>query len=159
MKKLKIGVFSFTCDEGCSMKLLEIFNEKFFEWLPFLDVKSFRLLTPRNEVEDLDVAFVEGAVSTEREVEFLKKVRENSKKLVAIGSCAITGFPSNNRNFFNEKQLKGIEPFLKKFNHLKKVEPVSKFVKVDAVVNGCPMDADSFVSLFESFLKEVEGYA
>ena len=88
------------------MQILEVFNKKFEEWEKYLDIKHFRLITPRHDFEDIDVAFVEGAISTEHDLNGLKRVRETTKKLVAIGSCAISGFPSNNRNFFDKEILK-----------------------------------------------------
>jgi len=136
------------------MQILEVFNKKFSDWEKCIDIKHFRLITPKKDIENIDVAFVEGAISTEHDLNGLKKVRETSKKLVAIGSCAITGFPSNNRNFFDNKTLDKIKPTLAKFKHLEKVEPIKKFVKVDEEINGCPMDASKFIEVMEKYLVE-----
>ncbi|MCD6547065.1 MAG: hypothetical protein J7K22_00765 [Nanoarchaeota archaeon] len=154
MKKLSIGIFSFTCDEGCSMQILEVFNNKFKEWENLIEIKHFRLISPRKDIEKLDVAFVEGAISTKRDLEGLKKVRETSKKVIAIGSCAINGFPSNQRNFFDKKVKQKIKPFLKKFNHLENVEPIKKFISVDGEINGCPISEDDFIKVLEDCLIE-----
>ena len=39
----------------------------------------------------LDVAFVEGVVATERDLETLKEIRARAKTLVALGTCAVWG--------------------------------------------------------------------
>jgi coenzyme F420-reducing hydrogenase gamma subunit len=154
MKKLKIGIFSFTGDEGCVINFIEILNYKFFEWIDHIDIKYAKALKSKNVLEDLDVAFVEGAISNKKEVEMIKKVRKNSKKLVAIGTCAIDGSPSNHRNFFDRAKMKEIRPIMKKFGHIKKVVPLKKFVKVDAEVPGCPIIEEKFVECMEKYLKE-----
>lgn len=100
MKKLKIGIFAFTADEGCAIQFLEILNRKFEDWKKVLDIQYCRLLKSKNKVKGLDVAFIEGAVATYREEEALKEIRKNAKRVVAVGSCAIEGSPSNLRNFF-----------------------------------------------------------
>lgn len=153
-KKLDVGFFSFTGDEGCIIVFLEILNDKFFEWKKVLNFKYIRILQQKNDLKNLDVAFVEGAVSSKTEEARLVEIRENCKKLVAIGSCATNGSPSNQRNFFDEKKLLEIKPILSRFNLNPSVEPLEKFVKVDAKVEGCPMDEKQFVELMQSFLKD-----
>ena len=44
-----------------------------------------------NSIEDLDVAFVEGAISSPSQEKELQKIRDNCKYLVTIGACACTG--------------------------------------------------------------------
>jgi len=63
-KKLKVGFFSFTCCEGCVISVIEVFNEKFFEWRDRMDILYFRALKKVKPIRAMDVAFVEGAVST-----------------------------------------------------------------------------------------------
>ncbi len=152
--KLKVGIFSFTCDEGCSMVFLEILNQKFFEWNDLIEFKHFRLIQSKSEIKNLDVAFVEGAISTKEELKKIKVIRKNSKKLVLLGSCAISGSPSNLRNFFDEKKKEEIKEIIKKFGHMKKVLAVKEVVKADEEVPGCPMQEEKFVEIVEKFLKE-----
>ena len=153
MKKLRIGIFSFTCDEGCSISFLEILNKKFFEWKDFIDFKHFRLLQSKSEIKNLDFAFVEGAISNKGEVKKIKEIRKNAKNLILIGNCAISGSPSNSRNFFDEERKKEIEPIIRKFGHLKKVLSVKDVVKVDGEIPGCPLEEDKFVRFFEKIIE------
>ncbi len=153
-KKVKIGIFSFTCDEGCSITFLEILNKKFFEWKDFIEFKHFRLIQKKSEVKNLDIAFVEGAISTKEEMKKIKEIRKNSKKLVLLGSCAISGNPSNSRNFFDEVRKEEIKEIVEKFGHLKKVFSVKEVVKADEEVPGCPMNEEIFVKIMEKFLKD-----
>jgi len=154
MRKLKVGLFSFTSDEGCSMIILELMNNHFFEWEKLIDFKYFKLLKSKGELKDLDVAFVEGAISTFKEEKRLKEIRKNSKRLVAIGSCAVDGSPSNQRNFFSDDIKKEIKIVLDKFGHRDKVSALDEIVKVDDNVPGCPMEEDKFLEVLNKYLKE-----
>ena len=129
-------------------------NDYFFKWNQFLEFKYFRTLKGKNDFTNLDIAFVEGAISNYKEKDFLSKIRENSKKLVAIGSCACTGSPANQRNFFNKSTKDEISNILVQFGQYDKVFPISEFVKVDDFIQGCPMDEKLFLKKLDEYLKE-----
>src|SRR3989344_4087938 len=93
-KKLKIGWFSFSCCEDSTIVFTELLNDHFEEWSKVVDFQYVRVLRKKNKLEGLDVAFVEGAIASDREKKELLEIRKNCKKLVAIGSCACTGGPS-----------------------------------------------------------------
>jgi len=152
--KLKVGLFSFTSDEGCSMIFIELMNSHFFDWEKLIDFKYCKLLKEKNELKVLDVAFVEGAISTFKEEKRLKEIRRNAKKLVAIGSCAVNGSPSNQRNFFSEDTKKEIKIVMDSFGHRDKVSALNEIVKVDDLVPGCPMDENKFLEVLNKYLKE-----
>ena len=153
-KKLKVGVFSFTGDEGCVIVFEEMLNRFLFEWKDLVEFKAARVLQDRSDINDIDVSFIEGAIATDKEMEKIKEIRNNSKKIVAIGSCAIVGDPSNHRNYFDEERLKEIEFVLKRFHHLPKVLAVHEVVKVDDSVPGCPMIEDKFIEVLNKYLVE-----
>jgi len=136
------------------IEVLEIMNEKFFEWKNLLDFKHFRLLQTRNKIENIDVAFVEGAIATFEEEKTIKEIRANSKRVVALGSCAINGSPSNHRNFFDAKTLAEIKPILEKFGHRDKIVPLNEIIKVDDEVPGCPITDEEFLRVLDKYLKE-----
>lgn len=154
MRKLRFGFFSFTGDEGCMMIFVEALNSRLARWQKSIDFTYSKLLREKNELRNIDVAFVEGAISTKEEVKRIRAVRKASKKLVAIGECARTALPSAHRNFFKIKELAEIRPVLKRFNYLDKVCPLSKFVRVDYEISGCPMDEEKFVALIERFIQK-----
>jgi sulfhydrogenase subunit delta len=154
MKKMKAGFFSFTGDEGCMIVLIELMNDHFKDWEKSIDFRHFKLLKSGSDIEDLDVAFVEGAIATFKEERRLKKIRTASKRLVAIGSCAVTGAPSNYRNFFSEDTKKEIQMVVDRFGHREKVSALSELVAVDDAVPGCPMDETKFLEVVSKYLKE-----
>ena len=152
--KLRVGLFSFTSDEGCSMIFLELMNTHIAQWEKVMDIRHCKLLRSKNDMKKLDVAFVEGAISTIKEEKKLKEVRKNAKRLVAIGSCATNGSPSNQRNFFSDDTKAEIKMVLDNFGHREKVSPLNEIVKVDDMVPGCPMDEAKFLEVLNKYLKE-----
>ena len=56
------------------------------------------LVDAREYPHDVDIAIVEGAVSTEEELEKIRLVRERTRILVALGDCATTANISGMRN-------------------------------------------------------------
>ena len=144
-KKIKIGWFTFSCCEDSTIVMTELMNEHWQEWKKIFDFRHASVLKSKNILDELDIAFVEGAIASEDHINKLKEIREKSKKLVAIGACAIVGMPSSQRNYFSEEQNKEIEFLTARFAALPKVLRVSDVVKVDAEVPVCPMDPDKFL--------------
>ncbi len=153
-KKLRIGWFSFTCCEDSTIMMTELLNEHFFEWKKILDIRHAKVLQTKNVLDELDVAFVEGAISSESQAEKLRQIRGVSKMLVAIGSCAVTGFPSAQRNLFDDTTKAEIQHILEKFNYAEKVMKLNEVVQVDAIVPGCPMDTDTFMAVLAQALEK-----
>src|SRR4029079_15087975 len=104
--------------------------------------------------EAVDVTIVEGAVSTDEDIEKIRKIRKHTKVLIALGDCAVTSNVLGMRNPF------GVEPVMNRAYHensqvqqqnpgshlpklLDRVRPVHEVVKVDVFVPGCPPPADA----------------
>lgn len=155
-KKLRVGIFSFTADEGCVIVFTEILNDYLLKWQELVDIVYCRQLKNKNDDSNLDIAIVEGAIATEKELNRIKQVRNNSKKVIAIGSCAISGSPSNQRNHFPPEIMKEIDPLLHQWHHLLKVLSIKEVIPVDAEVPGCPMDEKIFVEVFEKVINDLK---
>ena len=102
----------------------------------------------------MDVAFVEGAISSKDQEDKLKKIRSLATKLVAIGACACTGLPSSQRNRFDGPTKEEINALLLRFKQAEQVRFLRQLVTVDAEVNGCPMNEKPFLDLIDKYLKE-----
>ena len=155
-KKIKIGWFSFSCCEDNTIVFTELMNDHWQEWKRLLDFRHARVLRSRNVLDELDIAFIEGAIASDDHAEKLKEIREKTKKLVAIGACAVVGMPAAQRNYFNEKQKQEIEFLIARFSALPKVLKVSDVVKVDAEVGGCPMDPKAFLKVVGDLVSELQ---
>lgn len=156
-KKLKVGWFSFSCSEDSTIVFTELMNEHWQDWKKLFDFRHVRVLQAKNILDEFDIAFIEGAVTSDGQAEQLKEIRQKSKKLVAVGACAVQGMPAGQRNFFDEKQKEEIEALIARFAALPKVLKVSEVVKVDAEVPGCPMDPDKFLETVNKLVVELRG--
>lgn len=151
--KLKIGWFSFTCCEDSTIIFTELLNQNYSQWLSKIEFVHARIFKKEDdEIKPMDIAFVEGAISSDEQEKKLRKIREKAKILVAIGSCAVLGSPANQRNFFNQRQMEEIKPILEKFKYKDKVVKISDIVAVDEIVPGCPMEEKVFLKILEKYL-------
>jgi len=152
--KIKVGWFSFTCCEDNTIIFTELLNKNYKQWLSKIEFVHARIFRKDDtkEIKPMDIAFIEGAISSNIQEDKLKRIREKTKILIAIGSCAVLGSPSNQRNFFSRENLDEIKPILDRFQYKEKVLKVSDVVKVDESVPGCPMSETAFLQLMNKYI-------
>jgi len=156
-KKLVIGWFSFTCCEDSTILLTELLNDHLDEWKKVVEFRHLKALKTKNSLENLDVAFVEGAISSDSQAKELQKIRDNAKYVVAIGACACTGLPSATRNQFVSEQINDrIKWYMSQFDYSQKVRKLDEVIKVNDYVQGCPMSIPAFTSALDKYLKIFE---
>jgi coenzyme F420-reducing hydrogenase gamma subunit len=151
-KKLIIGWFTFTCSEDSSILMTELLNQHWQNWQDKLEFKYAKLFRKSLPLGPMDIAFIEGAISSDQQAKKLKTIRSLAKTLVAVGSCAVTGQPSAQRNLFNPDQIKTIKPILERFQYADNVRKVSDVVSVNHTIPGCPMDENKFIELLNQLI-------
>ncbi|MFO7761051.1 MAG: NADH:ubiquinone oxidoreductase [Thermodesulfobacteriota bacterium] len=136
--KPKTAFFEFTSCEGCQLQLLN--NEaSLSDFLSLIEIVNFReAMTERGE--DYEIAFVEGSISRNDEIDRLKRIRSRADTLVALGSCACFGGVNQLKNRFADlqwvkKTVYGANPV-----ETSRVQPISAIVKVDLEIYGCPIN-------------------
>src|SRR3989344_3133413 len=144
-KKIKVGWFSFSCCEDSTVIFTEILNDHWQEWKKILDFRHARVLKSKNVMDEFDVAFVEGAIASDKHEEKLKEIRSRARILVAVGACACIGMPSAQRNHFSAEQMQEIQFLVDRFKMAPKVMKLADIVKVDYEIPGCPMNPDDFL--------------
>ena len=105
-------------------------------------------------MDEFDIAFIEGAIASPEQERKLKEIRERSKKLVAVGACAILGLPAGQRNSFTPEQKESIDFLVARFGALDKVLRVVDVVTVDEEIPGCPMDPKVFLDKVNKLVAE-----
>lgn len=88
--KPKVGIYELT---GCSGEQLIFLHseELLLDLVKLIDLKVWVMASSGPEIDDVDVALIEGSCSTEQDAERLKEIRSRAKKLVAMGDCACYG--------------------------------------------------------------------
>lgn len=156
-KKLAVGWFSFTCSEDSTILLTELLNTYLDDWKHLVDFKYLKALKTKNSMDNLDVAFIEGAISSEKQAGEVRRIRENAKYVVAIGACACTGSPSASRNNLTPEHItEKIKDYMSRFDYSDKVKKLEDVTKVDDKVDGCPMNVPAFLAVLFKYLKLFE---
>lgn len=111
-------------------------------------------ITERAMTGPVDMAFVEGAVSTPGDLELLIKLRSMSRFLVAFGTCALWGGVAamNNhesRNGMVEAVYGKSTEELQTFKPL----PIRHFIKVDFAITGCPPEKPELLATLAALLR------
>ncbi len=154
--RIKVGWFSFSCCEDNTVVMTEVMNDHWQEWKKLFDFRHARVMKSHNVLDELDIAFIEGAIASEEHEKKLLEIREKSKKLVAVGACAIVGMPAGQRNTFTPEQNAEIQYLIARFAALPRVLKVSDVVKVDAEVPGCPMEPTTFLAVVNKLVNELQ---
>ena len=135
-QKPKIGVFDFTCCEGCELQLANKENT-LLDFLSLIEIVNFREVS--SDISDnYDIALIEGSITRKDEVERVTKIRKHAKILVALGSCACYGGVNFQKNQFSLRDVIS-EVYGNDTIDTSKVKKVSDVVKVDLEIPGCPI--------------------
>lgn len=141
---------------GCHMSLIDM-DERLLELAQHIDVVYSPLVDRKDYPDHVDVAIVEGAISSTEDLEKIKKIRAHSTVLVALGDCAVAANVPSMRNPFKREDVLArayTEPETVDANAqvpqsdelptlLPYVKPVHEIVPVDVFVQGCPPSADT----------------
>jgi len=154
-KKPKIAIFKFTGCAGCQLEFLHL-EEVFLDLLRLFDINYWVMVKRDNDEKGWDISLVEGGISTPKEIVEIKKVRKKSKFLVAFGDCAIAGCIPSIRNWIPQMESEDLVYPDPSAIHSMKVQGIGEYVKVDAVLKGCPPHRDTIIELLKSALLEIK---
>jgi NAD-reducing hydrogenase small subunit len=163
MSKLTIGTCWLDGCSGCHMSLLDI-DEGIVAVLKKADIVFGPLVDAQEWPEGVDVAVIEGAVSSTDDARLALVARARSQVVVALGDCAVTGNVPAMRNGIPTRRLlervyvegataqPGVPtdgvPAL-----LKHAEPLHQSIKVDVHVPGCPPKPNAILMVLSELLE------
>ena len=139
MDRPRIAIWKFASCDGCQLTLLDC-EEELLALAGQVEIGHFLEATSRILPGPYDISFVEGSISTEADLGRIREIREQSRHLVAIGSCATAGGIQALRNGRDLGDLKAnIYPAPELVDALERSTPISDHVEVDAELHGCPI--------------------
>lgn len=146
MPKLKTAIISLTCCEGCQFAILDL-GAKLLKVAEFLDLDNFRLGSSHKSKGPYDVIFMEGTPITDENITTLIKARQQTKLLIALGTCADLGGVAEIKNYSKIGRKKMIDYVYKNIEGINnpKTKPISAYVKVNGKIPGCPIDKNEFI--------------
>jgi sulfhydrogenase subunit delta len=154
-EKLKIGIYALTGCGGDQLAILDC-EERLLDLFKAADIHSFSMLKSDNHEGWLDIALVEGSVSTQRDKQRLLDIRERSDVLVAIGVCACVGgiqaaFYETKAWLDNYEKVYGNSEM--SHTNACRSRPLDSYVKVDHYLPGCPISEEQFLQSLSRLLE------
>jgi NAD-reducing hydrogenase small subunit len=151
MRRARLATVWLDGCSGCHMSVLDI-DEAIIAIAKRVEVVYGPLVDAQEFPKAVDVVLIEGAISSQEDLERVRIIRQRSKLVVALGDCAVTGNVPAMRNQIAPRKLleriyiEGVQenpgiptegvPAL-----LRHAIPVHEVVKVDLHVPGCPPPA------------------
>ncbi len=164
MNRVRLATVWLDGCSGCHMSLLDM-DERLLDLADRVELVYSPLVDHKEYPEDVDLVLVEGSVSSEEDLHKIRKIRRQSKILISLGDCAVTGNVPAMRNPFKTAEVlrrvyvenvsvesptpNQVVPAL-----LARVRPVHEVVPVDVFVPGCPPSADT---IFWTLTELLEG--
>lgn len=163
MKKVKVATAWLDGCSGCHMSLLDM-DAAIISLGRKIDLVYGPLVDAQEFPEDVDVTLVEGAVSSQDDLNKVQKIRQRTHILISMGDCAVTGNVPAMRNSIPVQKLllriyvEGADetkviPSDRVPALLKQARPVREFVKVDIYLPGCPPPSKTIVGVINDLLE------
>ncbi len=118
-----------------------------------VDIVHFAEAGPVEPDARVDIAFVEGSITTAGELQRIQRVRANSRYLITIGACATAGGIQALRNNANVRDwMAAIYAQSEFIDTLETSTAIAEHVRVDFELWGCPISSQQIVAVIRALL-------
>ncbi len=150
--KPRIAVHKFSSCDGCQLAFINL-GEPLLQLAGLVDILHFAEAGPVDEDAKVDIAFIEGSVSTTDDALRLRKIRDNSQFIVTIGACATSGGIQALRNMHDtDEWIKDIYAKPEFIKSLADSTAIAEHIKVDLEIWGCPINHQQLLSAIRALL-------
>lgn len=150
--KPRVAIHKFSSCDGCQLAFLNL-GEDLLTLAQLVDIVHFAEAGLLDEQATVDIAFIEGSVSTPREAERIKDIRANSRYLITMGACATSGGVQALRNMADAGAwFEAIYAKPEYIYALDTVSAIAQHVKVDLELWGCPVNGRQVLAAVRDLL-------
>ncbi len=150
--KPSLAVFKFSSCDGCQLSLLNM-EDELLSLADVVDIAFFLEATRTEKPGPYDIALVEGSITTPHEVDRIHEIREKTRTLIALGTCATSGGIQALRNFADAGvYAQTVYAHPEYLNYLKSATPISEHVQVDLELWGCPVNKSLVLEVLTAVL-------
>jgi len=150
--KPRVAVHKFTSCDGCQLAFLNL-GEDLLVLSELVEIVHFAEAGPVDPDAQVDIAFVEGSVSTPHEIDRIKRIRTNSRFLITIGACATAGGLQALRNLADGGEwIAEIYARPEHIHSLATSTAISRHVDVDLELWGCPVNGRQVITAIRALL-------
>jgi len=145
-------VHKFASCDGCQLAFLNA-GEALLVLAEQVDIVHFVEAGPMGPDAAVDIAFIEGSVSTSADLARLEQIRRQSRYLITIGACATAGGLQALRNLTDSRDWVGaIYAHPEYIDSLATSTPIAAHVKVDLELWGCPVNGRQVLAAVRALL-------
>lgn len=152
--KPRVAVHKFTSCDGCQLAFLNL-GEDLLTLAGTVDLVHFAEAGAVDPDAEVDIAFVEGSVSTPDEAARIERIRANSRFLITIGACATAGGLQALRNLNGGRTGEWVADVYASPEHIDTLDTstsISEHVKVDLELWGCPVNGRQVLAAVRALL-------
>lgn len=150
-----VSIHKFSSCDGCQLAFLNA-GQELITLAGQVKIVNFVEAGLVDTDSKVDIAFIEGSISTPEEQQRIADIRNNSRYLITIGACATSGGLQSLRNMANSRQwFADIYATPEYISSLPVATPISEHVKVDLQLWGCPVNTRQVMTAIRSLLFDV----
>ncbi len=150
--KPSLAVWKFSSCDGCQLSILDC-EDELLALAGAIDIANFPEASRAVYPGPYDVSLVEGSVTTPEDRERLQDIRKQSKYLIAIGACAVSG------GIQALKNLKDVDEFIsivyanpEYISTLETSTSIAEHIPVDLELRGCPINKAQLIAVLTAVL-------
>jgi len=153
--KPRLAVHKFASCDGCQLALLNA-GEELLELSRLFEIVHFAEAGPLAPEATVDIALIEGSISTPRDVERIASIRSRSSFVMTIGACATSGGLQALRNSADvsawSAAIYARPEYIQTLSHSR---PIRDHIPVDYELWGCPVNSQQVLRALRDFLSGI----
>jgi coenzyme F420-reducing hydrogenase gamma subunit len=145
--KPRIAVWKFASCDGCQLSLIDL-DEQLLDFAATVEVAYFVEVSRALKEGPYDISIIDGSMAMDKDQDLLRKIRAQSRFVVAIGACASQGGIQSLRNFASVSDFaKRIYRQPEWLDALEWSTPIRENIKVDFELQGCPVNKNHILEV------------